>query len=378
MKRLSRRSFVFLGGALAARAASGDKVRIGVVGGGFGASFFWHRHPGSEVVAVCDLREDRIARLQKTYNPAARGYQRYEEMLQAGGMDAVAVFTPAPLHTAMAIQALAAGFHVVSAVPAATSFADCERLLAAVRKSGAIYMMAETSRYRPEVMWAMEAREAGKFGTIFYTEAEYYHRGLYSLWYDEQKRPTWRYAFPPLHYITHASSMVVAVTGERLTEVSAHGWGDGRPELRDNPNKNPYMNEVGLFRTSGGGSARIAIFRDVAIGGSERASWFGTKMTYRMPQPGGLGGVIGHADEKMEPQRPPDYRERLPEPLRVGSGHGGSHTFLTHEFVSALQEKRRPAVDIYEALAYTTPGFAGHQSAMQGGAVVQVRDFGRR
>ena len=36
----------------------------------------------------------------------------------------------------------------------------CERLLAAVRKSGATYMMAETSFYRPEVIWAREAREA--------------------------------------------------------------------------------------------------------------------------------------------------------------------------------------------------------------------------
>ena len=372
---LTRRHFLLA--SAAAPAAATPKVRIGVVGGNFGASFFWHRHPDSEVAAVCDLREDRIGRLKKTYNPGARGYTRYQEMLESGGLDAVAMFTPAPLHVEMVTQALEKGLHVVSAVPAATSLADCERLLAAVRKSGAIYMMAETSYYRPEVVWARESRAAGKFGTIFYTEAEYYHQGLYSLWYDEQKRPAWRYAFPPLHYLTHSSSMVVSVTGEWLTEVSAHGWGDGRTELRDNPHKNPHMNEAGLFRTSGGGSARIAIFRDVAIGGSERASWFGTKLTYRMPQAGGLGGVLGYANEKMEPFRPPDYWDRLPESLRTASGHGGSHTFLTHEFVTAVKRKRRPAVDIYEALAYTAPGFAGHQSAMQGGAVVKVRDFGR-
>ncbi len=374
---MRRRDFLYFGAAAAARAAAPPKLRLGVAGGNFGASFFWRLHPGCEVTAVCDLRQDRIARLQKTYNPSARGYTRYEEMLRAGGLDAVAVFTPAPLHVEMAVPALEAGLHVVSAVPAATSLADCERLLAAVRKSGAVYMNAETSFYRPEVIWAREAREAGRFGTIFYTEAEYYHQGLYRLWYDEQKRPTWRYAFPPLHYITHASSMVIAVTGERLTEVSAHGWGDGRAELRDNPHGNPHMNEAGLYRTSGGHSARIAIFRDVAIGGAERASWFGTQLSYRMPQPGGLAGVLGRADEKMEPFRPPNYWDRLPEALRVASGHGGSHTFLTHEFVSAVQEKRRPAIDIYEALAYVAPGFAGHQSAMQKGAVVQVRDFPR-
>ena len=79
----------------------------------------------------------------------------------------------------------------------------------------------------------------------------------------------------------------------------------------------------------------------------------------------------------MENFRPPKYWERLPEPLRVKSGHGGSHTFLTHEFVSAVAEKRRLAVDIFEALAYTAPGFAGHQSALRGGVPVAVKDFGR-
>ena len=35
------------------------KVRIGVVGGGFGASFQWHLHPNCIVQAVSDLRTDR-------------------------------------------------------------------------------------------------------------------------------------------------------------------------------------------------------------------------------------------------------------------------------------------------------------------------------
>ncbi len=377
MRTVSRRGFFFLAAAPALRAAQVRKVRLGVVGGNFGASFHWHLDPGSEVVAVCDLREDRIRRLKKTYNPGARGYTSYDEMLKTGGLDAVAVFTPVPLHAEMTIQALEAGLHVISAVPVAHSPEACQRVLDAVRKSGGVYMMAETSYYRPEVIWAREARQQGRFGTIFYTEAEYYHQGLFKLWFDEKGKPAWRYGVPPLHYITHASSMVISVTGERLVEVSANGYGDGRPELRSNPHQNPYMNELGLYRTSGGHSARIAVFRDVAIGGTERASWFGTQLTYRMPQPGGLAGVLGYQDEKMESFRPPDYWDRLPEPLRRPSGHGNSHTFLTHEFVTAVEQKRRPAVDIYEALAYTAPGFAGHQSAMESGRLVKVRDYGR-
>ncbi len=361
--------------AAAPPARAAGKVRMAVVGGNFGAAFQWHLHPDSEVVAVCDLREDRIARLKKTYNPGARGYSSYDEMLRAGGIDAVAIFTPVPLHAEMVIKALEAGFHVVSAVPVAHTLQDSERVLEAVKKSGAIYMMAETSYYRPEVIWAREAQREGKFGVIFFSEAEYYHQGLFNLWYDEQHRPTWRYGAPPLNYPTHATSMVISVTGERLVEAAGTGYGDGRPELRQNPYKNPFMNEVAMYKTSGGHSARIAIFRDIAIGGAERGSWFGTKLTYRMPQPGKVPGVLGDEKEKMENFQPPNYWDRLPEGLRIPTGHGNSHTFLTHEFVTAVKEKRRPSVDIYEALAYTTPGFAGHQSALQGGAPVKVKNF---
>ena len=38
---------------------SDKKIRIGIVGGGFGASFFWHQHPNCIVEAVSDLQEER-------------------------------------------------------------------------------------------------------------------------------------------------------------------------------------------------------------------------------------------------------------------------------------------------------------------------------
>src|SRR5688500_7862858 len=46
---------------------SDRKVRLGVVGGNFGASFPWHRHPNCVVHAVSDLIPDRRAHLTKTF-----------------------------------------------------------------------------------------------------------------------------------------------------------------------------------------------------------------------------------------------------------------------------------------------------------------------
>ena len=65
----------------------------------------------------------------------------------------------------------------------------------------------------------------------------------------------------------------------------------------------------------------------------------------------------------------------LPEPMRLPSGHGGSHTFLSAEFVNALVEDREPAIDVYESLAMTVPGIVAHQSALRSGEQMQVPQF---
>jgi hypothetical protein len=67
--------------------------------------------------------------------------------------------------------------------------------------------------------------------------------------------------------------------------------------------------------------------------------------------------------------------DMLPEPMRHDSGHGGSHTFISAEFINALLEERSPTVDIYESLAMTVPGIVAHQSALKGGEQLTVPQF---
>jgi hypothetical protein len=40
-------------------------------------------------------------------------------------------------------------------------------------------------------------------------------------------------------------------------------------------------------------------------------------------------------------------------------------------------ENRNPAVDVYEAIAYTLPGIIAHQSALRGGEVLKIKDYGK-
>ena len=379
-------------GAAAGPRPSAGKLRIGIVGGGFGASFQWHLHPHCEVSAVCDIRPDRLRRLTEVYS-CGNTYRDFREMLKHPGLDAVAVFTPQRLHVWMANTAMEAGKHVISAVPAGLFIEELERLLETVKRTGMKYMMAETSYYRPEIMTCQEWAREGKFGTIFYSEAEYHHEGSILLMYDDRGLPTRGHGFPPMHYPTHGTGSVISVIRERLVEVYAIGWGDAHEILRTNRYQNPFWNTTGFFKTSGGHSSRISVFWHVAAGGAERAQFYGDRLSYIMKRPEGSSNTViriakegktvidenGYpvGDVEIEAYAQPNHFDKLPSSMRGKTGHGGSHTFLTHEFVQAIREDRHPSVNVWEAIAYTVPGIIAHQSALKGGELLKIPDYGR-
>ncbi|MBI3735882.1 Gfo/Idh/MocA family oxidoreductase [Candidatus Sumerlaeota bacterium] len=387
----SRRQFIAAVGAsavaaqFAALAAAAEldparKIRVGIVGGGFGSAFFFHLHPNCTVEAVSDLRPERLQHLQETYK-CSKGYPSLAELLKDPKIEAVGIYTEAPNHVRHVIEALKAGKHCLCAVPAAMTLEECSQLIETVKKTGLTYMMAETSYYRQEVITARRMFAAGEFGDLFECEAEYHHDGLQSLFWENGKpggKRTWRYGFPPMHYPTHSTSMLTGVSGERLAEVVCLGWGDDDPILKDNDYKNPFWSATAFFKTDRHHAFRVAVYWKVAAGGCERAKWFGDKKSFHMAHPNGFGPIIAEPGDKIRPfDQPLFWKTELPEPLRVDSGHGGSHTFLTHEFIESLVQSRRPAIDVYEAVAYTAPGIVAHQSALKGGELMKVPDFGK-
>ena len=400
--RWSRRAFL-KGGVVAAGAAlplystlavnaAPKKVRIGVVGGGFGCSFQWHEHPDCVVEAVSDLRPERRERLMRVYG-CSKAYNSLEELVKDGNIDAVAVFTEGPNHVKHVIEVMKHGKHAISAVPASLGggVEEAERLLDAVKKYGLTYMMAETSYYQQPTISVRRFHEQGKFGTVYYCEAEYQHAGLEVLYFENGKR-TWRHGLAPMHYPTHCTAFLTGVTGERLTEVVCHGWGDDDPICKNNVYNNPFWNESAMFKTDRGHAFRCNVWWKGAHRGTERAQWIGNRMSFYCGDPNGLGPVIVRSAEgrqekddagfvrdlpAMEQYQQPQWwkTDMLPEPLRHNSGHHGSHTFLTHEFIDALTRDRRPTVDIYEALAYTVPGIVAHESALRGGELLKVPQY---
>jgi predicted dehydrogenase len=400
---LSRRHFILRAGAAVGAAAvaspfrgrtqtTAKKIRVGIVGGRFGAGFQFHEHPDCVVEAVSDLRPERLSRLKKVYK-CAKGYESLEKLILDKQVDAVFIATPAPDHVPHSVMTLKAGKHVLSAVPAAMTLEECDQLVSAVKRSGLTYMMGETSYWQQHTISARKFYQEGKFGSLFRTMSVYHHPGLESLYFENGKR-TWRHGLPPMLYPTHCTAHLVGVTGERLTEVSCIGWGDGDPICKDNAYNNPFWNETAQFKTSKGNTMGVEVWWRGAQRGGERASWYGDKMSFFCANPnhsakptptivrsagqtekdeGGFVRQLAAFEEYTVPQW--WKTDMLPEPLRHDSGHHGSHTFITHEFIDAVVKGRKPAVDVYEAVAYTAPGIVAHQSALKGGEHLKVPSF---
>lgn len=380
--------------AVTGAAAGKKKLRIGIVGGRFGAQFQWHLHPNCVVEAVSDLVPERNERLAKVYG-CSKQYPSLEELIKDPAVDAVGVFTGAPDHYRHAVACLNAGKHVVSAVPAGMTVEECEGLLDVVNRTGLHYMMAETSYYHQSVITARQWYNEGKFGRIFHCESEYFHPGLEELYVDSDGKPTWRRGLPPMKYPTHCTGNLIGVSGAHLNRVTCTGWSDDSPYVQENDYNNPFWGQQAMFQSDKGTSMRVAIWWKGPVGGTERAEWYGEKMSFFNGSPeGGHGPIvrrmrgIEEKDDagfvrKVSPfekfDQPQHWQtDMLPEPLRVKSGHDSSHPFLTHEFVDAVVNDRIPAIDIYAALSMTVPGIIAHDSALQGGRQLDIPVYQRK
>jgi len=345
------------------------KIKVGIVGYGvsqFGAHFGYQSHPNVEVVAASDLFPDRCAELAKKVG-AKRTYASCEEMYEKDReIEAVYIATDAPSHARLCIAGLKRGLHVASAVPAV--FGDdqlelADELLETVKKTGLVYSLNETSAFRSDCYAMRQIYQAGGFGKLIYAEGEYYHYTPPGKPIDSYKG--WRKGLPPQWYPTHGNAYYTCVSGGSFTSVTCLGMPSTDPvrHPKNNVYKNPFGTEIALFRTSEGGMARMNRGGDMPGAHGERGRVYGQKGSFEER-------YSGQADiSKVLLEKPP-----LPSGMSAG-GHGGSHGYLTEDFIAAILLKRKPVCDVACALNLTVPGIFAHQSALRGGETLKIPQY---
>ena len=357
------------------------KVRIGIVGLGFGAEFIpiYQAHPNAELVAVAQRSEVGLNQIADHFGIAGR-HTSFESMLEDPEIDAIHINTPIAEHARQAVAALNAGKHVACTVPMAISVEDCERVVEAKERSGKSYMMMETAVYTREFLYAKELVDSGKLGRIQFLRGA--HMQEMAGWPDYWKN------LPPMHYATHAVSPLLALAGAEARSV--RGLGSGHVN-REAPDGSPtFAVESALFslRDSDLAMEVTRSLFDVAREYVESFNVYGDLMSYEWQQLENERPVVftGEQGEKVEI---PDYADLLPPAIRKfttqgvydsnenkhlsftqGSGHGGSHPHLAHEFIMSIVEGRAPFPDVYASANWSSAGICAHESALTGREVM--------
>lgn len=142
-------------------------VRVGLVGCGKVGTIHaaaLRSLPEAEFVACCDAALDRAEAFAAKYG-ASRAFGDLDAMLRDGGVEAIVIGTPHPLHAAAAVRAAEAGVHILVEKPMAASLADCDAMLAAAKKSGVTLGVISQRRFFEPVARMKQAIDAGKIGT---------------------------------------------------------------------------------------------------------------------------------------------------------------------------------------------------------------------
>ncbi len=133
------------------------------------AGAYW-KHPKTEVVAVCDLRQEALTEFKDSWGdvwPDIGLYTDYREMLKKEQPDLVSVVTSDHFHadiTVAAAELRARG--IFCEKPIATCLEDADRMIAAAEANGVCLSVDHTRRWYPSHLQAREIIRSGEIGEL--------------------------------------------------------------------------------------------------------------------------------------------------------------------------------------------------------------------
>ena len=170
------------------------RLRIGIVGAGFGAIAHLpalRNHPRFEVVAIASPTS-AAAIAREASLPYS--FASCDEMLAGCALDAVTVASPPFAHTGNVLAALAAGKHVLCEKPFALGIADAQAMLDAANAAGTACGVAHEFRFISQIQALKELAAHGHLGelrnleiTLLRSTLRRSERRPRSWWFDAQR-----------------------------------------------------------------------------------------------------------------------------------------------------------------------------------------------
>ena len=362
------------------------KINVAIVGLGFGAEFIpiYQNHPYTNMYAICQRTESKLNEIGDAFGVEKR-YTSIEALLEDENVDAVHINSPIHMHAEQSIAALKAGKHTACTVPMATTVDECRRIVEAQQESGKKYMMMETVIYSREYLHVRELRDSGQLGKVQFLRAA--HHQEMAGW------PGYWEGLPPMHYATHVVSPCLAMAQADAEYVSCFGSGRIDEHLISKYGS-PFAIETAhiKMRNSDLAAEVSRSLFNTARQYIESFDVYGSKMSFEWQLVEHDDPVV-HIGEQPQKAKVPDYAHLLPEGIQrfttrgvygedaqhlsfiQGSGHGGSHPHLAHQFVNSIVEDCEPFPNVRQSANWTCVGILAHESAMQGGKIMPLPEF---
>ena len=148
-------------------------VRIGIIGSGGIAGAHarsYKQLPEVEVVAVADVVPGKAAEFIERQGLAqARAFEDHHRLLELD-LDGVSVCTPNVAHHRTAVDALAAGKHVLTEKPMAVTLEQAVEMARAARAAAKILTVGFQPRYDPNMLLIRDIVRSGALGKVYYVE----------------------------------------------------------------------------------------------------------------------------------------------------------------------------------------------------------------
>jgi UDP-N-acetylglucosamine 3-dehydrogenase len=154
-------------------------LKVGVIGCGAIAQrrhiIEYAANPNVEIVAVCDLVEERAQAMATKYG--AEKYTDYKELLKDKEIDAISVCLPNYLHAPVSIDALNGGKHVLCEKPMATSFEEAENMIQSAKENRKLLMIGHNQRFVASHQKAKQLLDSGELGKVYSFKTTFGHPG---------------------------------------------------------------------------------------------------------------------------------------------------------------------------------------------------------
>ena len=124
-----------------------------------------------KILSVFDPDKEVMAAAQERWQSEAKACDTYQEAIAVPGVEWVIVASPNAFHKEHILAAFAAGKHVFSEKPLATSIEDCEAIYEAHQKTNLKFATGFVLRYAPLYRKAKELLTSGKLGKLLSIDA---------------------------------------------------------------------------------------------------------------------------------------------------------------------------------------------------------------